>query len=124
MVKIRLKLKGRKNAPSYRIVVIDSKKKRDGKYIEDLGYFNPTNTPTLLHIEKDRYNYWVSTGAQVSEAVKKLLDGNYKFVKYDPKAAKEEPKTEEVKEEVKKEEQTEEVKTSDKVEEAENTKSA
>lgn len=86
MVKIRLKLKGRKNAPSYRIVVIDSKKKRDGKYIEDLGYFNPINTPALVHIEKDRYNYWIQKGAQVSEAVKQIVDGKYKFVKYDPKA--------------------------------------
>lgn len=86
MVKIRLKLKGRKNAPSYRIVVIDSKKKRDGKYIEDLGYFNPINTPALVHIKKDRYNYWIQKGAQASEAVEKIVNTKYKFVKYDPKA--------------------------------------
>lgn len=89
MVKIRLKLKGRKNAPTYRIVAMDSRKKRDGEYIEDLGYYNPINKTTLLNIDKDRYNYWVSKGAQVSESVKKLMDGTYKFEKYDPKAKKE-----------------------------------
>ncbi len=89
MVKIRLKLKGRKNAPSYRVVVIDSKKKRDGKYIEDLGYFNPSEKTVLLNIDKDRYNYWVSKGAQASESIKKLVEGKYKFVKYNPKATKE-----------------------------------
>ena len=89
MVKIRLKLTGRKNAPSYRVVAIDSKKKRNGEYIEDLGYFNPSNKTTLLNIDKDRYNYWISKGAQPSLSVKKLLDGSYKFVKYDPKASKE-----------------------------------
>lgn len=97
MVKIRLKLKGRKNAPSYRIVAIDSKKKRDGKYIEDLGYYNPINTPVLVHIEKDRYNYWIQKGAQVSAAVKQIVDGKYKFVKYDPKAKTETEKIEETK---------------------------
>ena len=89
MVKIRLKLKGRKNAPSYRIVVIDSKKKRDGKYIEDLGYFNPIEKTVLLNIDKDRYNYWISKGAKCSESVKNIIEGKYKFVKYNPRASKE-----------------------------------
>ncbi len=81
MVKIRLTRTGRKNAPSYRIIVIDSKSKRDGMYIEKLGYYNPTEDPKKVVCTKERYDYWLSVGAQPSDAVKKLISGKYVFKK-------------------------------------------
>ena len=95
MVKIRLTRKGRKNAPSYRIVVADSKAKRDGKFIEIIGYYNPTENPDKVVYKEDRYEYWISTGAQPTKTVKKLVSGNYKYVPYDPNK-KEEEASEEV----------------------------
>lgn len=89
MVKIRLTRTGRKNAPSYRIIVIDSNAKRDGKYIEKLGFYNPTENDKNVVYDKERYDYWISVGAQTSDAVKKLLSGKYVYQAYDPKAAKE-----------------------------------
>lgn len=91
MVKIRLTRKGRKNAPSYRIVVADSRSKRDGKFIEIIGYYNPTEDKEKVVYKKDRYEYWISVGAQPTKAVKKLINGKYEFVPYDPNAKKEEP---------------------------------
>jgi small subunit ribosomal protein S16 len=81
MVKIRLTRTGRKNAPSYRIIVIDSKSKRDGKYIEKLGFYNPTEDAKKVVYSKERYDYWLSVGAQSSDAVKKLVSGKYIFKK-------------------------------------------
>jgi len=88
MVRIRLAKYGRKNKPSYRIVVIDSKKKRDGKYLEKLGYYNPTEDDRNVVFDKDRYEYWLKTGAQPSEAVNKLVNGKYVFKPYNPKEDK------------------------------------
>lgn len=99
MVKIRLTLRGRKNAPSYRIVVADSKKARDSKYIEDLGYFNPTNNPPLFKFNKERYEYWLGVGAKPTQAVTELVNGKYKFVKYDAKAIAEAKQAEKEKQE-------------------------
>jgi len=106
MVRIRLSRHGRKNAPSYRIIVVDSHKKRDGKYLEKLGYYNPSEDDKKVVFEKDRYKYWLSVGAQPSEAVKKLVAGKYKFQKYDPKAQENE-KTEEVTDETESKDKTE-----------------
>lgn len=86
MVKIRLTRTGRKNAPSYRIIVIDSRAKRDGKYIERLGFFNPSENPDNVVYNKERYDYWLSVGAEATDAVKKLLSGKYTYKAYGKKA--------------------------------------
>ncbi|MDA1338046.1 MAG: 30S ribosomal protein S16 [bacterium] len=84
MVKIRLTRTGRKNLPSYRIVAIEHTTKRDGQYIEILGFFNPSKNPAEFQIDKDKVNEWVKNGAQVSDSVQELIDGTYKYVKYEP----------------------------------------
>lgn len=86
MVKIRLTKTGRRNAPSYRIVVADARSPRDGKFIEVIGFYNPSHNPTLSKIDKEKYEAWIKKGAQPTEAVKQIVDGTYKFVPYNPKA--------------------------------------
>jgi len=56
----------------YRIVVTDSRKRRDSGWIESIGYYNPMTEPATVKIDEERYNYWLSVGAQPSERVKKL----------------------------------------------------
>lgn len=73
MVKIRLARIGAKNKPAYRIVAIDSKKPRDGKFIEILGFYDPKTEPATIKIKEDRIKYWLSVGAQPSETVEKIL---------------------------------------------------
>ncbi len=75
MVTIRLARRGRIERPFYHIVVTDSRKPRDGRYIECLGFYNPIalGKEAMLQIAKDRVNYWISQGAQPSEQVKSLL---------------------------------------------------
>lgn len=90
MVKIRLSLVGKKNAPAYRIVVCDERVARDGKNIEIIGHFNPSVNPPTFSYEKERYEHWLSVGAQPTDAVKKLIAGKYEFEKYEPKEKKEE----------------------------------
>jgi small subunit ribosomal protein S16 len=71
MVKIRLTRMGRTHAPVYRIVAVDSRKKRDGEALEILGTYNPS-TQELVQFHQDRIDHWVSQGAQVTDTVKKL----------------------------------------------------
>ena len=73
MVKIRLKRMGMKKAPFYRIVVIDSRDARDGRPIEEIGYFNPMTQPVELKFDDERAKYWLSTGAQPTDTVRGLL---------------------------------------------------
>lgn len=75
MVTIRLSRGGAKKRPFYHVVVTDSRSRRDGRFIERLGYFNPvaTGNETRLNMEKDRLAHWVGQGAQVSDRVKGLL---------------------------------------------------
>lgn len=99
MVKIRLAQFGRKNRLSYRIVVIDSNAKRDGKYIEKIGHYNPYENAEKPVFDKERYDYWLSVGAQPTRSVFKLALGTYvykfKEVKSEVEStAKEEPSTE------------------------------
>lgn len=70
MVKIRLKRIGQRNRPFYRIVVADSRRSRDGKYIEAVGYYNPKTKH--LTINKERVEYWLSKGAQPTDTAKRL----------------------------------------------------
>lgn len=72
-VKMRLKRMGAKKAPFYRIVVADSRSPRDGKFIEQVGTYDPTKDPADIKINAEIANKWLSTGAQPTDTVKKLL---------------------------------------------------
>jgi small subunit ribosomal protein S16 len=72
-VKIRLKRMGKIRQPFYRIVVADSRKKRDGRVIEEIGKYHPKEEPSLIEVSSDRAQYWLGVGAQPSEAVAALL---------------------------------------------------
>ena len=63
---------GRKKKPFYRIVVTDSRKRRDGGWIESIGYYNPLKENREVKIDEERLNYWLSVGAQMSDRVKKI----------------------------------------------------
>ncbi|WP_340539418.1 30S ribosomal protein S16 [Nocardioides sp. GXZ039] len=72
-VKIRLKRLGKVRVPQYRIVVVDSRKKRDGKVIEEIGLYHPKEDPSYISVVSDRAQYWLGVGAQPSDAVEKIL---------------------------------------------------
>jgi small subunit ribosomal protein S16 len=72
-VKIRLKRLGKVRVPQYRIVVVDSRKKRDGKVIEEIGKYHPKEDPSYIAVVSERAQYWLGVGAQPSEAVAKIL---------------------------------------------------
>jgi small subunit ribosomal protein S16 len=72
-VKIRLKRMGKIRAPHYRVVVVDSRKKRDGRVIEEIGKYHPKEEPSLIEVTSDRAQYWLGVGAQPSEAVEAIL---------------------------------------------------
>ena len=71
--KIRLKRMGAKKAPFYRVVVSDSRYPRDGRFIEEIGYYDPTREPAEIHIDADKASSWLASGAQPSETVKSLF---------------------------------------------------
>jgi small subunit ribosomal protein S16 len=73
MVRIRLRRTGKKGQPSYRVVVADRESPRDGRFIEILGHYNPRTEPMTVVIDADRALYWLSEGAQPSDAVARLL---------------------------------------------------
>lgn len=75
-VKIRLRRMGAKKAPFYRIVVADSRFPRDGRFIEELGYFNPNTDPVEVKLDGDKAKDWISKGAQPTDTVKALLKKN------------------------------------------------
>ncbi len=72
-VKIRLKRIGAKKSPFYRVVVADSRYPRDGRFIEELGYYNPMVTPVDIKIDPEKAKKWIANGAQPTETVKSLL---------------------------------------------------
>ncbi|MDR1447663.1 MAG: 30S ribosomal protein S16 [Candidatus Ancillula sp.] len=72
--KIRLKRFGKKRAPFYRVVVIDSRKARDGQAIEEIGIYHPTREPSVIEVNSDRAQYWLGVGAKPSEIVQRLLE--------------------------------------------------
>jgi len=72
-VKIRLRRMGAKKAPFYRIVVADSRCPRDGRFIEEIGYYNPTTEPATIKIDEAKAAEWVKNGAQPTEIVNKLF---------------------------------------------------
>ena len=71
--KIRMQRAGSKNHPAYRVVVTDSRSPRDGRFIEKVGYYNPTQTPVTLSLEEERIDYWLERGATPSDSVKALF---------------------------------------------------
>ena len=73
MVKIRLKRIGAKKAPSYRLVVADSRYPRNGKFIEEIGYYNPNVEPSDVKVNEELAQKWLSTGAQPTEIVSRLF---------------------------------------------------
>jgi len=73
-VRIRLKRMGAKKKPFYRIVVADSRYPRDGRFIEEIGYYNPTTTPTTFKVDEEKVRQWISKGAKPSDTVRALLD--------------------------------------------------
>ena len=72
-VKIRLRRMGAKKAPFYRVVVADSRYPRDGRFIEELGYYDPTKGPSVVKIDGDKAKEWMANGAQPTDTVKALL---------------------------------------------------
>ena len=73
MVKIRLKRIGAKKAPFYRVVVADSRYPRNGRFIEEIGYYNPISEPAQISIDGEKAKAWIGKGAQPTETVKALL---------------------------------------------------
>jgi len=73
MVTIRLFRQGKKNQPFYRIVVTDKRKKRQGKYIEAIGFYNPLKEPAEIKIDHQKLKFWKERGANLSDGLKKLL---------------------------------------------------
>ena len=72
-VKIRLRRMGAKKAPFYRIVVADERYPRDGRFIEEIGYYDPTKEPTVVNLDADKAKTWLKTGAQPTDTVKVIL---------------------------------------------------
>ena len=75
-VKIRLRRMGAKRAPFYRVVVADSRYPRDGRFIEEIGTYNPTKDPAIVNIDGEKAKKWISNGAQPTDTVKALLKKN------------------------------------------------
>ncbi|MGM9974087.1 MAG: 30S ribosomal protein S16 [Clostridiaceae bacterium] len=73
-VKIRLRRMGAKKAPFYRVVVADSRSPRDGRFIEEIGYYNPITEPAVIKIDEEKAAKWVKNGAQPTDVVKRLFD--------------------------------------------------
>ena len=73
MVKIRLRRMGAKKAPFYRIIVADARSPRDGRFIEELGYYDPTKNPSVVSVDGDKVKAWIQKGAQPTETVQRLL---------------------------------------------------
>ncbi|MCL2037119.1 MAG: 30S ribosomal protein S16 [Oscillospiraceae bacterium] len=72
-VKIRLRRMGAKKAPFYRIVVADSRFPRDGRFIEELGYYDPSKNPVVVSVSEEKVKTWIANGAQPTDTVKRLL---------------------------------------------------
>ena len=85
-VRIRLKRVGKIHAAQYRVVVVDSRKKRDGRVIEEVGYYDPQPNPSVIRIDSERAQYWLGVGAQPSDQVRNLLVLTGDIAKFNGKA--------------------------------------
>ena len=74
MVKIRLRQVGAKKQLSYRVVVADARSPRDGRFIENIGHYNPRTDPPTVRIDEERARYWLSQGAQPTDPVRRMLE--------------------------------------------------
>ena len=72
-VKIRLRRMGQKKAPFYRIIVADSRSPRDGKFIEEIGYYDPTQEPSVIKVDEEAAKKWLNNGAQPTETVARIF---------------------------------------------------
>lgn len=100
MLRIRLKRVGKKGQPHYRIVVCEANKPRDGKTVEEIGYYNPRNKPSTFDVDKERAEYWLSKGAQPTDTVAQYFvkEGLLKDLKRGSTKPSTEKKTSEAKE--------------------------
>jgi len=73
LLKIRLTLMGSKKKPKYRIVVIEKSRARDGRYVDVLGQYDPKKNPAAINLNREKYAYWISKGAQPSDTVRSFL---------------------------------------------------
>ena len=73
MLAIRLMRMGAKKSPSYRVVVKEKLSKRDGAYVENVGFYNPTRNPAEVRLDMERVNYWIGRGAQPTDTVRQLI---------------------------------------------------
>ncbi|MEK6302955.1 MAG: 30S ribosomal protein S16 [Acidobacteriota bacterium] len=73
LLSIRLTRRGAKKKPFYRIIVTESRSKRDGRFVENLGYYDPCRTPAEVKIDRERVDYWIERGAQPSDTVRSLI---------------------------------------------------
>jgi len=73
MLAIRLMRMGAKKSPSYRVVVKEKLSKRDGSYVENVGFYNPTREPAEVRLDMERVNYWMAKGAQPTDTVRELI---------------------------------------------------
>lgn len=74
MLKIKLTRTGKRGQPSYRIVVVEARSKRDGKYLESLGFYNPLTKPNTIKVDKKKYQEWKAKGAQPTDTVRRLVE--------------------------------------------------
>ncbi|MBY6842843.1 30S ribosomal protein S16 [Clostridium botulinum] len=72
-VKIRLKRMGAKKAPFYRVVVADSRSSRDGRFVEEIGYYNPTTEPSTIKLDEEKVQQWIKNGAKPTSTVERLI---------------------------------------------------
>ena len=96
-VTIRLSRIGRKNQPAYKLVVSNTRDKRNGKFVDILGFYNPYESVNKFSYDKDKFEKWTKRGALVTDAVKKLIEGSYEYVKYEPKKVEKKERSEESK---------------------------
>lgn len=75
-VKIRLRRMGAKKAPFYRIVVADGRFPRDGRFIEEIGYYDPTKNPSVVKVDAEKAKKWIANGAQPTDTVRAILKNN------------------------------------------------
>lgn len=87
-ITIRLTRTGRKNLPSYRVVVSNTRSKRDGKVLDIIGFYNPSMKPIQFELNKEKMQEWEKKGALKTEAVEKLINNKYEYIPYAPKSKK------------------------------------
>lgn len=81
-VTIRLARIGKRNAPAYKVVVANTRDKRNGRFLDVLGHYNPSHNPVLLDIDTKKVDEWKGKGALITDAVTKLIDGTYEYEPY------------------------------------------